>query len=122
LPGAIDPVLLRPSQDRHAGQLGAVVGDASEGAAARGDYGIQFPRHAPAGQRRNRHQAQALAREVVDDGQDAEPPSIGQDVAVKVERLAVIGRPRHVGAFAAQQNLQTPVGHERQHRRATRLR
>ncbi len=43
-------------------------------------------------------------------------------VAVKVERPAVIGRPRHVGAFAAQQNLQTPVGHERQHRRATRLR
>ena len=44
-----DPRLLGLAQDRHAGQLSAVVGDTHHGTATRRNEGIEFPRDPQSG-------------------------------------------------------------------------
>ena len=82
-----DPRLLRPAQDRHAGELGAVVGDDHRGPAARGDDGIELARDTQPGQRRIGDQRQAFAGEIVDDRQDAEAPAVGRTRRDRKSRL-----------------------------------
>jgi hypothetical protein len=71
-----DTALLRPAQDRRAGQLGAVVGDTGGGFTAFGNYRIEFAPDPQPGQRGIGDQRQALAGEIVDDGEDAKAPAI----------------------------------------------
>ena len=61
---------LGPLQDRHAGQLRAVVGDTALGAAAPSNHRIQFARNPRTRERCVGDQSQALAREVVHDRQE----------------------------------------------------
>lgn len=86
-----DLALLAPLEDRHGGQLGAVVRDAGRGFAAPGDDGIEFAGDPDAGQGSIRHQGQALAGEVIDHGQDAKAPPVGESVGDEVQRPALIG-------------------------------
>ena len=58
---------------------------------------VQLARDPLAGQRRVRHQRQALAAEVVDHAQDPEPATVGQRVGREVQRPALVRavRQRH---------------------------
>lgn len=58
--------------------------------AAAGDDGVQFPDDAGARQRRIRDQCQAFPREVVDDGQNPEPPTICEGVADEIQAPALV--------------------------------
>jgi hypothetical protein len=93
----LDRGLLRPFEDREAGQLGAVVGDQAQGLATPGDDGIELARHPGAGERGVGHQAETFPGEVIDHRQDAEPPPVGEAVAQEVKRPALIRslRDRH---------------------------
>jgi len=61
--------------------------------APRNQY-VQLASDPCTGQRGVRDQRQALAREVVDDRQDAEAPPVGEAVGYKVQRPALIGTAR----------------------------
>jgi hypothetical protein len=78
--------LLAPCQDRDAGQLGAVVADTQQRARTTvcDDRG-QLASNPCAGQRRIGNQAEALAGEVIDHHENAEPPTIGQRVRGEVQ-------------------------------------
>jgi len=82
--------LLRQAQDRHAGEFGAVVGDAAAWSTSARDERVQFTRDPNARQRRVGHQTQGLPRVVFDYRQDAEPPSSGQRVADEVPRPTLV--------------------------------
>jgi hypothetical protein len=90
-----DAALLRPAQDRRAGQLGAVVAHHRQRQAALRADRVQLARHPLAGQRGVGHQSQALVAEVVDHAQNPEPAAIGQRVGREVKRPAPVGRLRH---------------------------
>lgn len=81
----IDPAFLRPAQDRHAGQPGAVIGDAGERFAARGNDGIELSPDTQARRRGVGDQCQALAGEVIDNGEDAESPAIAQLIVQEIQ-------------------------------------
>src|ERR1700737_2353032 len=85
-----DGALLRPAQDRHAGQLGAVVGDARGGLAARGDNRAELAPDPPAGKRGIGDERQAFAGEVVDDGEDAKPPAVAQLIMQEIQRPVLV--------------------------------
>jgi hypothetical protein len=89
----LDPAFLRRAQDRHAGQLGAVIGDAGDGLAALSDDGIALSPDAQAGQRGVGDQCQAFAGEVFDNGQDTKPPAVVQLIMQKIQRPALIRGP-----------------------------
>jgi hypothetical protein len=69
--------LLRPAQYCHAGELGAVIGNAHGWTAAHGNEEIKLAHYAQARQRRVGDQRQAFAREIIDDRQYPEEPAIG---------------------------------------------
>ena len=109
----VDPAILRPLEDRHAGQLGAVVADHGQRRAASADDGVQLPRHAGAGQRRIGDQTEAFPREVVDDAENAEAPPVVQRVRHKVQRPALV-RPlgqEHGGPCAQGPLAAAPAAH-----------
>src|SRR3954453_10610362 len=89
LPGAIlmplDLPLLRPAQDRRAGQLRAVIGDDHGRSAPGYDEGIEVAHDPKTRQRGIGNQSQALPGEVVDDRQDAEAPAVGQRIGQEVQ-------------------------------------
>src|SRR5262245_4414225 len=91
----LDTVLLRPGQDPVRGELAAIVADDHPRPAALGDEQIQFTGNTHARERRINHQRQALPRAVIDDGEDAEAPSVGELVRYEVERPALVGTQRH---------------------------
>ena len=91
----LDAGLLRPAQDRHAGQLGAVVGDTGGRLATPGHDRVELTPDPQAGERGVGDQRQAFAGEVVDDGEDAKAPAVAQLVMQKVERPALVGTLRH---------------------------
>ena len=86
----LDPVLLAPAQDRHAGQLGPVVAVHQQRRAAAGDQGIELTDDAGAGQRGVGHRRQALAREVVHHRQDPKAPPVAEAVGDEVQRPALV--------------------------------
>src|ERR1043165_433213 len=86
----VDTRLLRPAQDRHAGQFGAVVGDTGDGAAAAGNDSVELTGHAAPGEGGIGHQAEAFTGEVVDDDQDPEAPAIGQSIAHEVHGPSLV--------------------------------
>jgi len=63
----VDTSRIRPVQDRLAGQLGAIVGNAALGPASPRDQCIELPGYARTRQRGVRDQCEALTREVVHD-------------------------------------------------------
>ena len=69
----------------------------ARGRPALGADGIQFPDHPDARGRDVRHHRQALAREVVHDGQHPEPAAVGQGSAHEVERPTLVRHLPHVG-------------------------
>ena len=97
---------LRPAEDRRRGQLGAVIADDGVRLAAQPDKRGQLPCHPDARQRRVRHQRQALAREVVDHGEDAEPPAAGRAVRHEVEAPALV---RAIGQRHRRPGAQRPL-------------
>ena len=86
----LDRSLLRPSQDRQAGQLGAVVADHRMRLPPDAHQAGQFPRHPSTRQRRIGHQRQALASVVIDYAQDTEAPAADQAVGDEVERPTLV--------------------------------
>src|SRR5438477_12717096 len=86
----VDAGLLPPAQDRHARELGAIVGDAVQRLAALGDDRVELTRDPQARERRIGDQCQALARKIVDDGEDAETATVAQRVPQKIERPALV--------------------------------
>ena len=66
------------------------------GPTALADDGVQFAGDAPARDRGVGHQRQALARAVVDHGQDAEAPAVGHLVGDEVQAPALVGRQRRL--------------------------
>src|SRR6185437_10491152 len=85
-----DPRFLRPAEDRHAGELRAVVADDRQGLAAPSDDGIEFAADAQARERGIGHQGQALSREVVHHREDTEPAAVAELVAQEVQRPALV--------------------------------
>jgi hypothetical protein len=94
LPGCdvvpFDAGLLRPAQDRHAGQLAPIVGETAGGLAASGNNGIEFAPHPLARQRRVGDQRQALTGKIIDHGQDAEAAAVAELVMQEIERPALV--------------------------------
>jgi hypothetical protein len=90
-------MLLRPAQHRHAGELGAVVGNDHGWTAAGGDQGVELAHDPQARQRGVGDQEEAFAREVVDEGQDAEPAAVGERIRQEIHAPALVGtlRDRH---------------------------
>jgi hypothetical protein len=76
-----DMALLGPAQDRRAGQLGAVVGDTGGRLTALSNNRIEHAPDPQAGQRGIGDQRQALAGEIVDDGENAEALRAGATLA-----------------------------------------
>src|SRR3954471_18521388 len=83
--------LLRPAQDRRAGQLRAVIRDDHGRSAAGYDEGIELVHDPQTRQRGIGNQSQALPGEVVDDRQDAEATAVGQRIGQEVQAPALIG-------------------------------
>ena len=90
-----DRVVLAPAQDRHTGELGAVVGHDAQGPSAESDDAIELACNAHARDRSIGRQAEAFTREVVDDCQDPEPPAVGEAVADEVQGPALVRPLRH---------------------------
>lgn len=77
----LDIALLRPPQDRHAGQFGAVVADDSmRPRHPLEDCSIKFTPDPRARDRRVGKQAQALPALIIDDGEDPEPSATGEGI------------------------------------------
>jgi hypothetical protein len=84
--------LVRPGEDGGRSQLGAVVADDRlRTPAALANNVIELARHAPPRDRGVRDQRQAFARAIIDHGQDAEAPVIGQLVGDEVQAPALVG-------------------------------
>src|SRR5581483_6336555 len=92
----LDAARLRPLQDCHAGQLRAVVGNAPLRPPTTRDQRIELARYTCSRQRCVRDQRQALAREIVDDRQDAEATAVGEAVGHEVERPTLVGTVRQL--------------------------
>jgi hypothetical protein len=89
-----DAGAIRPSQDG-TGEFAAIVAGHHRGLAPVDRQPVQFPRHAGAGERGVGHQRQALARAIVDNGQDAEAAPVGELSRYEVGRPAFVGRHRN---------------------------
>lgn len=87
----LNPNFLAPAQHRHAGQLGAVVGNTHRRSAAPGNNSIEFAHDPQARQRGVGDRRQALAREVVDDSQNAEAAAFCKGIRQEVQAPALIG-------------------------------
>jgi len=74
------PVGLVPFQYGPRGQLGAVVADDHRRSTAPGDHSVELAHDPPAADRAVDDQGEGLAREVVHDRQNPEPPAPGQHV------------------------------------------
>ncbi len=120
----LDIALLRPAQDRHAGQFGAVVTDDGVGPChPLEDRCIEFAPDPCAGDRRIGNQAHTLPAVVIDHGEDPEPASASKGIGHEVEAPALVGtlrdrhrRPCTQGPLATTTtaHLYTPVAvHER---------
>lgn len=92
----LDIAFLRPAQDRHAGQFGAVVADDSvRPRHALEDRCIQLSADPRAGDRRIGDQAHALPAVVIDHGKDPEPAPAGEGIGHEVEAPALVRPLRH---------------------------
>jgi hypothetical protein len=80
----VDLLLLAKAQHGHSGQLGAVIGHAHCWPTAPGDDDFQFAYDPQAGQRGVGDERQALAGEVIDHGQNAETPTIGEGIRQEI--------------------------------------
>lgn len=89
----VDARSFAPGQDRHAGELRAIVGNARRRLAPDRDDGIQLARNTGARERGVRHQGKAFACAVVGDRQCPEPAAIRQCVGDEIQRPALV-RPR----------------------------
>jgi hypothetical protein len=85
-------VILLTLPPSFAGELGAVVAHHHPGLAALDHQPIQFP---SARERGVSHQSQALARAIINHGQDAEAAVIRELIRHEVERPAIVGGHRH---------------------------
>src|SRR5262249_38232872 len=85
-----DTALLGPAQDRRAGQLGAIVGDTGGGLTAFSNNRVELAPDPQAGQRGIGDQRQALAGEIVDDGENAEAPAVTELVMRKIHRPSLV--------------------------------
>ncbi len=85
----LDPVVLRPFQDRQTGQLGAVAHD-HQRLTANGNVSVELARDTSAGERRVRRQYQAFAREVVDHREDTDTPAADLHVADEIQAPALV--------------------------------
>ena len=77
--------LVRPAEDGVGRELGPVIADNHLRLATGGDELIQLTSHANPAQRGVRHERQAFARAVINDGQNAEAAAIRQLVRHEVE-------------------------------------
>ena len=77
-------------QDRRAGQLGAIVGDTGGGFTAFSNNRVERAPDPLPGQRGIGYQRQALAGEIVDDGENAEAPAVTELVMHKIHRPALV--------------------------------
>src|SRR6516165_6214099 len=93
MPG--DAALIDPGQDGVAGEFSTVVADHHPGLAALSHQPVQFPRDPGARERGVSHQRQALARAIIDHGQEAETAAIRELIRHEVERPAIVGGHRH---------------------------
>lgn len=108
-------VVVGPSQDGVAGQLGAIVADDGLGLAVGGQEPVELASNPKARDRGIGDQRQALAAAVIDDDQDAHAAAVNELIGHEVERPAVVrplrhqhGRPRAQGPLAAA----PPADHE----------
>lgn len=83
--------LLAPPQDRHGGQLSAVVGDDRVRPAAPADDGIHLAHDTKSQPRGVGDQRQALPRVVVDHGQHPEATAVGESVGDEVQAPSGVG-------------------------------
>ena len=86
----LDPPILAPAQDRHAGQFRAIVADHRVWSATLGHEQIQLPCHPHPGKRRISDQAEAFPGKVIHYAQDAEASAIGERIADKVQGPALV--------------------------------
>lgn len=81
----LDVAFLAPAQDRHAGQLSAVIADDRVGPCHPLEHRcIEFTPDPSAGDRRVGDQAHALPAVVIDHGEDPEPASAGKGIGHEV--------------------------------------
>ena len=86
-----DTLLLRPTEDRVAGELGPVVADYHFRLASVRDDPMKLPNDPIARQRRVSDEAYAFPSAYIDHSQNPEPAPVGQLVRHKVERPAFVG-------------------------------
>ena len=94
----LNVALLRPAQDRHAGQFSAVVADDRVRAChPLEDRRVELAPDPCARDRRIGDEAHALLAIVIDHREDPEPPPAGEGVGHEVEAPALVGalRDRH---------------------------
>ena len=89
-----DTLLLRPTEDRVAGELGPVVADHHFRLASVRDDPIKLPNDAPAREGRVSDKAYVFPGAYIDRSQDPEPAPVGQLVRHKVERPVCFGNQR----------------------------
>ena len=110
----LDIALLRPAQDRHAGQFGAVIADDRMGACHPLEHGcIKFTPDPRTRDRRVGDQAHALPAVVINDSKDPEPPPTGEGIGYEVEAPALVGplRDRHRCPRAQSPLAPAPAAH-----------
>lgn len=83
-------LLLALLQDRHAGEFGAIVGNAHRGVTVPCNDQIELAWYTVPGQRNVGNRRQALAGEVIDHGQDPEPAPVGKAVRNEIQRPALV--------------------------------
>ena len=115
----LDLDLMAPAQHRHAGQLGAVVGDAHRRPTALGDEDLKLAHDPQARQRSVRDQRQAFTGEVVDDSENAEAAAFREGIRQEVQAPALIGslRDRTLSMSALYKIGHSSVQAASQHRR-----
>lgn len=91
----VDLCVLRPFEDRTAGQFRAVVGDDHAGLATQRDDPVQFTGNTDTGQGQIRHDGQSLTGEVIHDTQGPEPAAVSERVGDEVQTPAFIRPGRH---------------------------
>ena len=93
--------LLRPAQDCHAGQLGAVVADDHVRLTTLADDRCQLSRHPGTPDRRVRDQPHALPVKVIDDAQDTEAPPAHEAFRAEVQRPTLVRPPAGLSSARA---------------------
>src|SRR6516164_3844192 len=83
-------VIVGPTQNGIAGELGTVVTHDCPGRAALDEQPIELAGDPDARDRGIGNQRQALARAVIDDHQDAKPPTVDELIGCEVDRPALI--------------------------------